>query len=88
MYAYFCCFCVQCATILILAFVAGVFYWRAHRVPTLTEKDTVLLTDFVNTTGDVVFDGVLKQALAIKLSESPFLNIFPGEILIYAMGRI
>ena len=68
---------VTVAAVLVLALVAGVLYWRAHRTPGLTEKDSVLLTDFVNTTGDHVFDGVLKQALAIKLNESPFLNIFP-----------
>jgi tetratricopeptide (TPR) repeat protein len=43
----------------------------------LTESDYILLTDFVNTTGDEVFDGTLKQALAVKLGESPFLNVFP-----------
>jgi tetratricopeptide (TPR) repeat protein len=41
----------------------------------LTEKDTVVLTDFTNTTGDPVFDGTLKQALAVDLEQSPFLNI-------------
>ncbi|MCA1634474.1 MAG: serine/threonine-protein kinase, partial [Acidobacteria bacterium] len=44
-----------------------------------TEKDTILLTDFVNTTGDPVFDGTLKQALAVQLSQSPFLNIFSED---------
>src|SRR3989475_11893427 len=55
----------------------GVLYTRKARA--LTEKDSILLSDFVNTTGDPVFDGTLKQALAVKLRESPFLNIFPGE---------
>jgi tetratricopeptide (TPR) repeat protein len=45
----------------------------------LTERDYVLLTDFTNTTGDSVFDGTLKQALAVKLEESPFLNILPEQ---------
>jgi eukaryotic-like serine/threonine-protein kinase len=43
----------------------------------LTEKDSILLTEFVNTTGDPVFDGTLKQALAAQLEQSPFLNIIP-----------
>ncbi len=42
-------------------------------------KDSILLTDFVNTTGDPVFDGTLKQALAVQLEQSPFLNVFPQE---------
>jgi tetratricopeptide (TPR) repeat protein len=41
----------------------------------LTEKDTVVLADFTNSTGDPVFDGTLKQALAVDLEQSPFLNI-------------
>jgi len=45
----------------------------------LTDKDTVLLADFVNTTGEPVFDGTLKQALAVQLGQSPFLNIYPEE---------
>ncbi|HYN07300.1 MAG TPA: protein kinase [Vicinamibacterales bacterium] len=45
----------------------------------LTEKDTILLTDFVNTTGDPVFDGTLKQALAVQVGQSPFLNIFSED---------
>ena len=42
-------------------------------------KDTILLADFVNTTGDEVFDGTLKQGLAVQLEQSPYLNIFPEE---------
>ena len=53
----------------------GVLYTRKARA--LTEKDSILLSDFVNTTGDPVFDGTLKQALAVKLRESPFLNLVP-----------
>ena len=45
----------------------------------LTDKDTILLTDFVNTTGDAVFDGTLKQALAVQLGQSPFLNVFAED---------
>lgn len=50
-----------------------------NRKPALSDKDTVLLTDFVNTTGDPVFDGTLKQALSVQLAQSPFLHIFPEE---------
>ncbi len=52
-------------------------YWFTHRAPALTGKDSILVTDFVNTTGDTVFDGTLKKALAVDLGQSPFLNVFP-----------
>ncbi len=61
--------------IFILAASAGWFY--AKRQPALTEKDTILLADFENQTGDAIFDGMLKQGLAIQLRQSPFLNLFP-----------
>ncbi|HET8921787.1 MAG TPA: protein kinase [Candidatus Acidoferrum sp.] len=62
---------------LLVAVVAGAFYWRSTKVHALTEKDSILLTDFVNTTGDPVFDGTLKQALAVQLEQSPYLNLVP-----------
>jgi len=61
--------------ILVLAAVAALVYF--NRAPALTDKDTILLTDFVNTTGDSVFDGTLKKGLAVQLEQSPFLNVFP-----------
>ncbi len=64
------------ATIVVVVLVAGVYSYL-HRKPALTEKDSILLTDFVNTTGDSVFDGTLKQALAVQLGQSPYLNVFP-----------
>ena len=51
----------------------GAWYWRSHRVPTLTDKDQLILADFTNQTGDAVFDSTLKEALAIQLEQSPFL---------------
>ena len=65
------------ALVLAAVGVGGFFYSR--RASALTEKDFVLLTDFVNTTGDAVFDGTLKQALAVQLEQSPFLNVYPDE---------
>jgi tetratricopeptide (TPR) repeat protein len=49
------------------------------RTTHLSQKDTILLADFVNSTGDTVFDGTLKQALGVQLRQSPFLNLFPEE---------
>ena len=45
--------------------------------PALTDKDPILVADFVNTTGDAVFDGTLKQGLVVQLEQSPYINIFP-----------
>src|SRR5271168_4769006 len=63
------------AAVVILALVAAGFYWHASRGPKLTGKDTIVLADFANTTGDNVFDDSLRQALAAQLGQSPFLNI-------------
>jgi serine/threonine protein kinase len=60
------------AVVIVAAAVAAFFYRRSSR--SLTEKDSILLTDFVNTTADAVFDGTLKQALAVQLEQSPYLN--------------
>ncbi len=60
---------------IVIAAVAGYFY--LNRKPFLTEHDTILLTDFDNKTDDEIFDGTLKQGLAVQLEQSPFLNLFP-----------
>ena len=57
------------------------WYLRRPRAVPLTDKDTIVLADFLNTTGDVVFDGTLKLALAVQLGQSPFLNIFGDDRL-------
>ena len=76
--------------LLLVAVIAGGFYWRSRSGQKLTEKDSILLADFVNTTGDPVFDGTLKQALAVQLEQSPYLNIVPDQTVRKAlqfMGR-
>jgi eukaryotic-like serine/threonine-protein kinase len=79
------------AVVVVLALVAGAAYlFYQHRGHALTGKDSVLLTDFVNTTGDAVFDGTLKQALAVQLEQSPYLNLLPESRIHEAlrfMGR-
>jgi serine/threonine protein kinase/Flp pilus assembly protein TadD len=67
------------AAIVVAFLIAGGLYFRSRQSAKLTEKDSVLLTDFVNTTGDAVFDGTLKQALAVQLAQSPYLNILPDS---------
>jgi len=68
-----------CAALLLAALLAAGYYRFAHRAPAatapLTEKDTIVLSDFENSTNDPVFDETLKQALAVELGQSPFLNI-------------
>ncbi|HEY6369863.1 MAG TPA: protein kinase [Candidatus Sulfotelmatobacter sp.] len=59
--------------------VASGVYWRSHRAHALTEKDTIVLSDFTNTTGDAVFDGTLRQGMAVQLEQSPFLSIISEE---------
>jgi eukaryotic-like serine/threonine-protein kinase len=61
--------------VVVIAGAAAFFY--LHRAPVLTQKDSILVTDFVNTTGDSVFDGTLKKALSVDLEQSPFLNVYP-----------
>jgi eukaryotic-like serine/threonine-protein kinase len=66
--------------VIVVAAIAGVFYFRSREpADRLTDKDTVVLADFSNSTGDPVFDDTLKQALAIQLQESPFLSILPDR---------
>jgi serine/threonine protein kinase/Flp pilus assembly protein TadD len=61
--------------ILAAALIAGGFYYRVHAAKPLTDKDTIVLADFANRTGDQVFDDTLKQAFSVQLGQSPFLNI-------------
>jgi eukaryotic-like serine/threonine-protein kinase len=68
---------VIAAVVVLALLIAGALYVRSWQSAKLTEKDSVLLADFVNTTGDPVFDGTLKQALAVQLEQSPYLNIVP-----------
>jgi hypothetical protein len=58
-------------------------YFYFHRAPRLTDKDTIVLADFLNNTGDPVFEGTLRQGLAIQLGQSPFLKALPllGAVL-------
>jgi tetratricopeptide (TPR) repeat protein len=66
------------AAVTIAAVGVGAYYYR-HRTPTLTDKDTIVLADFTNTTGDPVFDETLRQGLAVQLEQSPFLSVAAEE---------
>jgi len=66
------------ATVAVAALaLAGYLYF--HRAPKLTDKDTIVLADFANSTGDPVFDDTLRQGLAVQLEQSPFLSLISDE---------
>jgi len=63
------------AVVLAVALVAGGLYYRSLQSGRLTDKDTVVIADFANSTGDAIFDDTLKTALSVALNQSPFLNV-------------
>jgi eukaryotic-like serine/threonine-protein kinase len=63
----------------VAASIAVGAYWVSHRKPQLSEKDTLVLADFDNKTGDSVFDVTLRQGLAAQLEQSPFLNLLSDQ---------
>jgi tetratricopeptide (TPR) repeat protein len=76
------------AVIGLIALVGALFHFR--RTPALSERDSIVVADFVNTTGESVFDGTLKEALTVQLEQSPYLNVLPESRLREAlryMGR-
>jgi tetratricopeptide (TPR) repeat protein len=65
-----------------ITLMGGVFLWQQRtQARPLTDKDVVVLADFINTTSDPVFDGALRQALAIHLEQSPFLKILDDGVV-------
>ena len=70
---------VPAAVVVVAALIVGVLYFRFRPAATLTEKDTVVLADFTNTTGDTVFDGTLRQGLSAQLEQSPFLGLLSDQ---------
>ncbi len=70
------------AMIVLVGIVAGLYNWRSHRAQgtsKLTKKDPIVLADFVNSTGDAVFDGTLKQALTVQLEQSPYVSVLSDQ---------
>jgi len=61
------------------ALIGGGLYLRSRPAAPLTEKDTIVLADFANTTSETVFDDTLKQALRVQLEQSPFLNVLSDQ---------
>jgi tetratricopeptide (TPR) repeat protein/class 3 adenylate cyclase len=81
---------VSIAALLVLLLIIGGVYYRLRQTRPLTDKDTVLLADFANSTGDPVFDATLRQGLAVQLEQSPFLGFVPDSQIsqtLSLMGR-
>jgi eukaryotic-like serine/threonine-protein kinase len=67
------------SVVVVAGLILGGLYYRSHRTKPLTDKDSVVLADFGNSTGDSVFDDTLKTALTVSLRQSPFLNVLPNS---------
>ncbi|MFZ3333405.1 MAG: protein kinase [Candidatus Acidiferrales bacterium] len=67
------------AAVLTIALAVGGWLFLSPKTHALTDKDTIVLADFINTTGDTVFDGTLRQGLSVQLEQSPFLSIIPDQ---------
>ena len=65
-------------TIVVAALAVGSYFYF-HRTPKLTDKDTIVIADFTNTTGDAIFDDTLKTALNVSLRQSPFLSVLSDQ---------
>jgi serine/threonine protein kinase/tetratricopeptide (TPR) repeat protein len=70
---------VAAAVVAGVLLAGGIYFWHSRASAKLTERDTIVLADFANSTGDSVFDDTLKQALAVNLGQSPFLNIVSDD---------
>ena len=78
------------AVLVLLAVAFGTWRLISHRPAVLSAKDTVVLADFANTTGDAMFDGTLRQGLAIQLEQSPFLSLISDQRIqhmLHLMGQ-
>jgi tetratricopeptide (TPR) repeat protein/predicted Ser/Thr protein kinase len=70
---------VVAALLLVGLAVGGYFIWKGSKPPALTAKDTLLVADFANSTGDAVFDDALRQAVSVQLQQSPFVTLLPDQ---------
>ena len=70
---------VSFLTFILVAAMTTYFFYRSTQHRTLTDRDTILIADWQNQTGDAIFDGTLRQGLIVQLAQSPYLNIYPEE---------
>jgi len=73
------------AALVVVAALVTVGYFYFHRAPKLTGKDSIVIADFTNTTGDAVFDGTLRQGLTAQLQQTPFLQLVSGDRITQAL---
>jgi len=73
---------------LVFAIALMLGYWASRRNPKLTDKDTVVLSDFSNATQDPVFNGTLRQGLSAQLDQSPFLNLLSDERIAHTLSSM
>ncbi len=76
---------ITVAAVVLLAVAAGALRLFFHRSSFLNEKDTVVLADFANSTGDSVFDGTLRQGMAVQLEQSPYLSLVSDQRILQAL---
>jgi DNA-binding winged helix-turn-helix (wHTH) protein len=76
------------ATMLVIGVAVGGRWIYSRNAHALTDKDTIVLADFTNTTGDLVFDGALRQGLAVQLEQSPFLTFVPDQRVQQTLRRM
>jgi len=69
----------------IVLLIAGGLFYRSRQTKMLSDKDTVVLADFTNTTGDSVFDGTLRQGLASQLEQTPFLSLVSDSVIAHTL---
>ncbi len=79
---------VTVAVVMLAAGIAGGLLWRARQARHLTEKDTIVLGDFTNSTGDAVFEGTLREGLSVELEQSPFLSLLSEEGIHHTLGMM
>jgi serine/threonine protein kinase/predicted Zn-dependent protease len=70
---------VVAAIFIVVALAVGSWLFFSPKTHALADKDTIVLADFTNTTGDTVFDGTLRQGLSVQLEQSPFLSIISDQ---------
>jgi tetratricopeptide (TPR) repeat protein len=73
------------AAVLLILIIAGGFYYHSRQSKPLTDKDTIVLADFTNTTGDPVFDGTLRQGLGSQLEQTPFLTLISDSTIAHTL---
>ena len=71
--------------LVVIATIGAGLYYRSKQAKPLTDKDTIILADFANTTGEPVFDGALRQGLSAQLEQSPFLSLVSDEHIAHTL---